>query len=131
MVWLALPDRAFGEGEACTRALRGELLQIQVRPGELVRAQPGQMLILLGNVQELYVRVDIDEHDVPRYRPGSPATGYLRGQTDYQYALQYVLSEPKKSLTGITPNALTPASCRSSTSSRPSPIPGTGSTSAS
>jgi multidrug resistance efflux pump len=82
----------------------GELLQIKVRPGEFVGAPPGQTLILLGNLQELHVRVDIDEHDAPRYRPGAAATGILRGQADYAYALEYVQTEPyivpKKSLTG-------------------------------
>ncbi|HXG10691.1 MAG TPA: HlyD family efflux transporter periplasmic adaptor subunit [Gemmataceae bacterium] len=81
-----------------------ELLQINVRPGEFVGAPPGQTLVLLGNVKDIHVRVDIDEHDAPRFQPGMPAVGYLRGLTNVKYPLEYVRTEhyivPKKSLTG-------------------------------
>ena len=80
------------------------LLQVSVRPGEFVGAPPGQTVILLGNLDDLHVRVDIDEHDAPRFRPGTPARGYLRGHPDHEYELEFVRREPyilpKKSLTG-------------------------------
>jgi multidrug resistance efflux pump len=82
----------------------GEVLQVNVRPGEFVGAPPGQALILLGNVRMLHVRVDIDEHDIPRFRPGSPAKATLRGDPRGEMALAFVRVEPyvvpKKSLTG-------------------------------
>ncbi len=82
----------------------GEAMQVNVRPGEFVGAPPGQALVVLGNVSRLHVRVDIDEHDIPRFRPGAPAKGTVRGAPAHEYALTFVRVEPyvvpKKSLTG-------------------------------
>ncbi len=82
----------------------GEVLQRNVRPGEYVGAPPGQALIVLGDVHTLHVRVDIDEHDAPRFRPGAKARGSLRGDPGHPFPLRFVRVEPyvipKKSLTG-------------------------------
>ncbi|MFO0846378.1 MAG: efflux RND transporter periplasmic adaptor subunit [Gemmataceae bacterium] len=82
----------------------GEVLQVNVRPGEFVNAQAGQALIVLGNVSCLHVRVDIDEHDIPRFRPEAKARAMLRGDPRQEFALRFVRVEPfvvpKKSLTG-------------------------------
>ncbi len=82
----------------------GEVLQVNVRPGEFVGAPPGQALVVLGNVRQLHVRVDVDEHDVPRFRPGAPARAMLRGDPGREFPLRFVRVEPyvipKKSLTG-------------------------------
>jgi multidrug resistance efflux pump len=82
----------------------GEVLQVNVRPGEYVGAPPGQALVVLGSVRQLHVRVDVDEHDIPRFRPGAPARAAVRGDPRLQYDLKFVRVEPyvipKKSLTG-------------------------------
>lgn len=82
----------------------GDVLQVNVRPGEYVGTPPNQALIVLGNVRELHVRVDIDEHDIPRYRKGAPAQAMVRGNPQVSFPLRYVRVEPyvvpKKSLTG-------------------------------
>jgi multidrug resistance efflux pump len=88
-----------------TRALvDGEVLQVNVRPGEFVGAPPDQALIVLGNVQQLHVRVDIDEYDIPRFIPDAPARATLKGQPKEWFPLKFVRVEPyvipKKSLTG-------------------------------
>jgi multidrug resistance efflux pump len=88
-----------------TRALvDGEVLQVNVRPGEFVGAPPDQALIVLGNVQQLHVRVDIDEYDIPRFVPDAPARATLKGQPKESFPLKFVRVEPyvipKKSLTG-------------------------------
>jgi len=83
----------------------GQILQLKVHLGEFaptgVLATP---LILLGNVDRLCVRVDVDENDAWRVRNGAPATGNLRGNKDIQTQLEFVRFEPyvvpKKSLTG-------------------------------
>jgi multidrug resistance efflux pump len=92
-------------GRLVVRALvDGEVLQVNVRPGEFVGAPPGAALVMLGNVGRLHVRVDIDEHDIPRFVPGAPAKGSLRGDPGRDYPLSFVRVEPyvvpKKSLTG-------------------------------
>src|SRR5215510_1111679 len=83
----------------------GQILQLKVHLGEFaptgVLATP---LILLGNVDRLCVRVDVDENDAWRVRNGAPATGNLRGNKDIKTQLEFVRFEPyivpKKSLTG-------------------------------
>jgi len=83
----------------------GEVLQIKIRLGEF--AQIGVLqtpLILLGNVDRLHVRVDVDENDAWRIRPDSPGEAFVRGNRDIGFPLKYVRIEPyivpKESLTG-------------------------------
>jgi HlyD family secretion protein len=84
----------------------GSVLQSKVRPGEFVGAPPGQPLVILGDVARLHVRVDIDEFDIARFRPGLPAVAVPRGTLQQRYPLEFVRVEPfvipKKSLTGET-----------------------------
>lgn len=83
----------------------GRVLQVNVRPGEFATA--GAMavpLMLLGAVDVLHVRVDVDENDAWRVQSGAKAEGYLRGNRDIHSPLKFVRFEPyvvpKKSLTG-------------------------------
>jgi multidrug efflux pump subunit AcrA (membrane-fusion protein) len=83
----------------------GVVLQVNVRPGEYVGTPPGQALMVLGAIDKtVNVRVDIDEHDIPRFRKGAPARASLRGTPEVMYPLTFVRVEPyvipKKSLTG-------------------------------
>ena len=82
----------------------GEVLQVNVRPGEFVGAPPGQALVVLGSTTQLHVRVDIDEYDIPRFVPQAPAKATLKGQSKGFFPLRFVRVEPyvipKKSLTG-------------------------------
>jgi multidrug efflux pump subunit AcrA (membrane-fusion protein) len=82
----------------------GRVLQVNVRPGEYVGNQAGQALMVLGHARRLHVRVDIDERDVDRFRPGLPARAVTRGAARLSYPLTFVRVEPyiipKKSLTG-------------------------------
>ncbi len=83
----------------------GEVLQVNIRPGEF--AQAGTLntpLLVLGNMDQLHVRVDIDENDAWRFDKNSKAVAYLRGNRNFKtdlvpaYVEPYVV--PKKSLTG-------------------------------
>jgi multidrug resistance efflux pump len=82
----------------------GEVLQVKVRPGEFVGTPPNQPVVILGNIETLHVRVDIDEFDIPRFRSDVPATAVPRGNLQVRYPLKFVRVEPfvipKKSLTG-------------------------------
>ena len=82
----------------------GEVLQVNVRLGEYVGTPPGQPLVVLGDTHRLHVRVDIDEYDIPRFRPQAAARAVVRGQPRTEHALRFVRTEPyivpKKSLTG-------------------------------
>lgn len=91
----------------CMRAsLNGEVLQVNIRPGEFVAVAGGRPLIVLGDVHDLHLRVDIDEHDIFRFDPNQPAHAMVRGNMKHQVVLKFVRVEPyvipKKSLTGDT-----------------------------
>lgn len=83
----------------------GEILQRNVRPGEYAPAGVvTPPLILLGDTETLHVRVDVDENDAWRVRPGARARATLRGNSSLGADLTFVRIEPyvvpKKSLTG-------------------------------
>jgi HlyD family secretion protein len=84
----------------------GRVLQVNVRPGEFVGTPANQPLVILGNIERLHVRVDIDEYDIPRFHPGLPAVAVPRGNLQERYPLEFIRVEPfvipKKSLTGDT-----------------------------
>jgi HlyD family secretion protein len=87
------------------RALvNGEVLQVNVRPGEFVGAPANQALVVLGSTAQLYVRVDVDEYDIPRFAIDAAARATLKGHADNFFPLKFVKVEPyvvpKKSLTG-------------------------------
>lgn len=82
-----------------------EVMQVNIRPGEY--AQAGVLstpLMLLGNLDLLYVRVDIDENDAWRFTAETKAVASMRGNRDLKADLRFVRVEPfvtaKKSLTG-------------------------------
>ncbi len=81
-----------------------EVLQVNVRPGEFVGAPATQPLVVLGRIQQLHVRVDIDEYDIPRFNESAAARATLKGQPARGFSLRFVRIEPfvipKKSLTG-------------------------------
>jgi len=86
-------------------SVTGEVLQVNVRPGEY--AATGVLdtpLMRIGNLDNLYVRVDIDENDAWRFKPGSRAVVFIRGNSSLKADLSFVRVEPyvtaKKSLTG-------------------------------
>lgn len=83
----------------------GHVLQVNIRPGEFAAAGPApQPLMLVGDLDRLQVRVDIDENDAWRFREGLAATAFVRGNPklktslSFEYVEPYVI--PKKSLTG-------------------------------
>ena len=85
----------------------GAILKVNVRPGEY--AQAGVLsdpLMTMGSVDTLHVRVDIDETETWRIRPGHAALARLRGNPEISAPLIFVRVEPyvlaKRSLTGYT-----------------------------
>jgi multidrug efflux pump subunit AcrA (membrane-fusion protein) len=85
--------------------MEGDILQINIRPGEYAPiGQSPQPLILLGNLDKLHVRVDIDENDSWRFQPEATAIAYIRGNPQFKADLTFEYIEayvvPKRSLTG-------------------------------
>jgi hypothetical protein len=62
--------------------------------------------MVLGDVEHLQVRADVDEQNAPRLQPGQTATAYLKGDTTQPIELMFVRVEPyvvpKTSLTGAS-----------------------------
>jgi RND family efflux transporter MFP subunit len=83
----------------------GRILKIDVRPGEFaptgVLAKP---LMAMGDDRVLHVRVEIDESQAWRLKPGARAVGSVRGAPEKQVPLSFVRIEPraveKRQLTG-------------------------------
>lgn len=100
---------AAAETELALRTVRapsdGTVLQVNVQPGEF--AQAGMLttpLMVLGRIDPLYVRVEVDEADIGKLAAGMPAVGSARGESARKYRLDFVRNEPlvipKRSLTG-------------------------------
>jgi HlyD family secretion protein len=83
----------------------GTVLRVEVRPGEHVVAG-GTPAIVLGSLDELLVRIDIDENEAWRVEKGARATASLRGNSSRRADLAFVRIEPyvipKRSLTGLS-----------------------------
>ena len=82
----------------------GEILQVNIRPGQLAASVWNQGLVVIGDSNRLHVRVDIDENDVPLFDPKAQAIATLKGRPGVQFNLKPVMVEPyvipKRSLTG-------------------------------
>ncbi|MBS0627141.1 MAG: efflux RND transporter periplasmic adaptor subunit, partial [Verrucomicrobia bacterium] len=92
----------------------GEILQVNAHVGEIYPQNSYNVtqsyvnlptsLILMGKVAPLQMRIDIDEEDAWRYRPGSKATAFVRGNANISFPLEYIRVEPyilpKVSFTG-------------------------------
>lgn len=88
-----------------TAPITGQVLQSDVRLGQYAPSGPlAKPLMLLGNVEPLHVRVDVDEQDAGRVRVGVAATASPRGDAARRLRLAFVRFEPyvlpKASLTG-------------------------------
>lgn len=84
--------------------LDGEILKVDVRPGELAGGPNARTLVRMGAVERLHVRVDVDENDAWRFRPGTRAVAFVRGNRELSAELAFVRVEPlvtpKTALTG-------------------------------
>lgn len=82
----------------------GEILQVNIRPGEFAASGGGTALVLMGETRTLYVRAEVDENDAWRIQKNARATAYPRGQRAVSIPLEFVRIEPyvgaKKNLTG-------------------------------
>lgn len=83
----------------------GEILQINVQPGELASLnESGLPPVMLGETRRLHVRAEVDENDAWRVDHTKPALAFPRGRRNISIPLRFVRLEPyirpKKNLTG-------------------------------
>lgn len=100
--------------EAQTRALlerlvvrapiTGTVLQLNLRVGEYVTPSTSTPPLILGNIDSLQIRAEIDEQLAGRIRPEAAATAFIKGDAQHPIPLTFVRIEPfvvpKRSLTG-------------------------------
>ena len=93
-------------GRLTVRApIAGEILAVNIRPGEFVATQGGGSIpfIQMGETNPLHVRVDIDENEAVRVQMGASAVVSPRGAASHQVEATFVRAEPqvvpKRSLT--------------------------------
>ena len=84
--------------------IAGTVLQVNARAGEYASPGADNPPILLGPIDEVQLRADVDEQVAPRVRPGSKAVGYIKGDTLNPIPMEFVRIEPyvtpKRNLTG-------------------------------
>jgi multidrug efflux pump subunit AcrA (membrane-fusion protein) len=83
----------------------GELLQVNVREGEFAPAAAlNEALMLLGDVETLQIRAEVDEQNAVLVEPNRPARGSLKQHADLAMDFRFVRVEPfvipKRRLTG-------------------------------
>ncbi len=82
----------------------GTILQVNTRAGEFAETKPAEPLMILGEIDQLQIRADVDEQNAPLVVTNQPAVAFLKGSTQNPLPLRFVRIEPyvipKKSLTG-------------------------------
>ena len=85
----------------------GKILQVNIHLGEVAPNVPPASaqavvpygssqypLILMGSIDPLYLRIDIDEEDAWRYQKGAPGRAFVRGNSHISLPLSFVRIEP-------------------------------------
>lgn len=78
-----------------TSPIDGTVLQIKIHEGELPSIDTFRIpLMVVGNIDELYLRVSINQLDIPFFRSDAPATAYLQGNNKVHFPLEFISVEP-------------------------------------
>lgn len=84
----------------------GTVLQVNARAGEALLPGAATPPLVLGNIDEVQVRADVDEQLAPRVTEGAKAVGFIKGAPGEAIPLTFVRIEPyvipKRSLTGAS-----------------------------
>jgi biotin carboxyl carrier protein len=78
-----------------TAPLSGIILDIYMRPGEFININTSaKSVMLVGNIDPLYVKVQIDESDIHRFTSTALATAFLRNNEKITFPLEFVQALP-------------------------------------
>lgn len=73
----------------------GTVLQIKIHEGELAPYDTSRTaLMILGNLDELSLRVNINQLLIPDFKPKDKAVAYFQGDSRFEYPLEFVRVEP-------------------------------------
>lgn len=75
--------------------LDGKVLQVRIHEGEYPAVMSFQgPLMIIGNTDEMYLKVSINQFDTSHFRPDAPAVAFFRGNTRISFPLEFVRLEP-------------------------------------
>lgn len=84
----------------------GSVLQLNVRVGEYASPSARMPALVLGDIEVLQARVDIDEQNALNLRPQMAAKAFVKGDASHALDLDFIRIEPmmipKQSLTGAS-----------------------------
>lgn len=72
----------------------GKVLQIKIHEGESPSLGSQTPLMIVGNIDEMYLKVSINQFDAPYFRSNAPAVAFLRGDARVEFPLEFVRLEP-------------------------------------
>lgn len=72
----------------------GTVLQIKLHEGETPSSDPNQTAIIVGHVDDLYLRVSIDQFNVSNFVRDASAIAYRQGDHSTQFPLEFIHVEP-------------------------------------
>ena len=71
------------------------VLQIKIHEGELPPADSSRNpQMIIGNTEEKYLLVSINQYNAPYFRSNAPAVAFLQGDNRVQFPLQFIRLEP-------------------------------------
>jgi HlyD family secretion protein len=89
-----------------TAPIDGQILKVDVRPGEYASVPAKSPLVVMGDTSSMHVRVDVAEEDASRFGADRKAYASPRGDATRRIPLEFVRLEPrlvpKRNLTGDT-----------------------------
>lgn len=88
-----------------TSPIDATVLQVRLRQGEFIDGgSSGEPRLVVGRIDTLHIRADIDEFEIARLKSGAKAIATPRGDAWRKFELEFVRYEPlvipKRSLTG-------------------------------
>lgn len=73
----------------------GKVLQVKIHEGEFPTALSFKgPLMIVGNTEEVYLKVSINQFDASYFHSDAPAVAFLRGNTRVEFPLEFVRLEP-------------------------------------
>lgn len=72
--------------------INGKVLQINIHQGESPVAVNDLMIV--GNTDEIYLKVSINQFDAPYFRPEAHAVAFLRGNSRMEFNLEFIRLVP-------------------------------------
>lgn len=71
------------------------VLQIKIHQGEFPPSNPSRTpSMIVGNIDEMQLRVSINQFDASSYLPKAPAVAFLQGNAKFKFPLRFVKVEP-------------------------------------